>query len=85
MLIEEFPDEDHGHGVEFAVAKQGCTQGITHGAVAEHQFVVGCEGRAAVGYGHVAAHVLEYLIIDDADAEQITHGGQQMIWIFYMA
>ena len=73
MLIKKFPDEDHGHGVEFAVAEQGLAQSVGHVAVAEHQFVVGREGRATVGNGHVFAHLLEHIVIDNTDAKQTTY------------
>ena len=64
MLAKKFPDEDHGHGVEFAVAEQGFAQGTCHGAVAEHQFVVGREGCTAVGNGHIVVLAFEHIIID---------------------
>ena len=73
MLIEKFPDEDHGHGVEFAVAEQGFAQGTCHASVAEHQFVVGRKGRAAVGDGYVFAHLLKHIVIDNTDAKQTTY------------
>ena len=85
MLIKKFPDEDHGHGVEFAVAEQRLAQCVGHVAVAEHQFVVGSEGCATVGNGHVVAHVLEHIVIDDRDPEQTANRRQQVIRILDMA
>ena len=73
MLIKKFPDEDHGHGVEFAVAEQGLTQGVGHVSVAEHQFVVGRKGCTTIGNGHVFAHLLEHIVIDNTDAKQTTY------------
>ena len=73
FVVEEFPYEDHGHGVEFAVAEQGLTQGVGHVSVAEHQFVVGREGCATVGNGHILAHLLKHIVIDNTDAKQTTN------------
>ena len=42
------PDEDHGHGVQLAVAEQGFLQSLGTFSIAELEFRIGCESGATV-------------------------------------
>ena len=53
-IVKVLPDEYHRHRVEFAIAQQGLSQGVVHTfALAEHQFVVSCQGGASIGHFEV--------------------------------
>ena len=56
MLVEEFPDEDHGHGVEFAVAEQGFAGGC--GLVWIHVLNLGEDGHGVASVLHPAVEVI---------------------------
>lgn len=46
--MEILTDEDHGHGVQLAVAEQGFLYGIGTFSIAELEFRIGCESGSTV-------------------------------------